>query len=250
MSLRLDNVSKSFGGLRAVSDLSFEAKPGVVTGLIGPNGAGKTTVVNLISGVLAPTSGRIFFDGKDITTLSPTEVALTGVVRTFQTVRLLGETTVLENVMLGLCRYGKASWMSGVLGLPSARRERRDMAAEARQLLDTLNLGAWADEVVDNLPYGHQRRVEIARALAAKPKLLLLDEPVAGMNDVEASELGELFVGVARKGLAVLLVEHNMRLVSAICSDVYVLETGSLIASGTPAEALSTPAVQTAYLGA
>jgi len=250
MSLRLENVSKSFGGLRAVSDLSFEAKRGVVTGLIGPNGAGKTTVVNLISGILAPTNGRVFFEGRDITTLSPTDVALTGVVRTFQTVRLLGETTVLENVMLGLCRYGETSWMSGILGLPSARRERRDMAAEARRLLDTLNLGAFADEVVDNLPYGHQRRVEIARALAAKPKLLLLDEPVAGMNDVEAAELGEMFVSVANTGIAVLLVEHNMRLVTSICSEVYVLETGTLIASGTPAEALSTPAVQMAYLGA
>jgi branched-chain amino acid transport system ATP-binding protein len=250
MSLRLDAVSKTFGGLRAVADLSFEAGAGTVTGLIGPNGAGKTTVVNLISGVLAPTSGRVFFEDRDITTLSPTDVALTGIVRTFQTVRLLSEATVLENVMLGLCRHGRSSWLSGILGLPAARRERRKMADEARSLLAALNLESWADEVVDNLPYGHQRRVEIARAMATQPKLLLLDEPVAGMNDVEASELGEIFVGLAAKGIAVLLVEHNMRLVTSICSAIYVLDSGSLIASGTPDETLNDPAVQLAYLGA
>jgi branched-chain amino acid transport system ATP-binding protein len=250
MPLRLDSISKSFGGLRAVADLSLETRPGAITGLIGPNGAGKTTVVNLISGILAPTSGRISFEGSDITTLSPTDVALTGIVRTFQTVRLLSDATVLENVALGLYRHGEVPWIAGVLGLPQARREKRGMAGEARRLLSTLNLDHCAEELVGNLSYGHQRRVEIARALAVRPKLLLLDEPVAGMNDVEAAELGEMFVGLAKGGMTILLVEHNMRLVTSICSDVYVLDSGRLIASGTPAAAMSSAAVQQAYLGA
>ncbi|MGF7162505.1 branched-chain amino acid transport system ATP-binding protein [Rhodoligotrophos appendicifer] len=250
MSLRLDAVSKSFGGLLAVSDLSLEVRPGTVTGLIGPNGAGKTTVVNLISGILAPTVGTISFEDRDITTYSPTDVALTGIVRTFQNVRLLLDATVLENVALGLYRHGTASWLSALLGLPSATREKRAMRDEARELLGSFGLGAYPDALVGSLSYGHQRRVEIARALAARPKLLLLDEPVAGMNDVEAGELGDIFVDLAAKGMAVLLVEHNMRLVTAVCRDVYVLDTGRLIASGTPEAALRSPAVQQAYLGA
>jgi len=249
MSLRLDSVSKSFGGLSAVADLSIVVEPGSVTGLIGPNGAGKTTVVNLITGLLAPTRGTISFAGRDITTLSPTQVALCGIVRTFQNVRLLLDATVLENVALGLFRHGRASWASVLLGLPQAHAERRTMQEQARGLLARFGLQGFADELVGNLSYGHQRRVELARALAAEPGLLLLDEPVAGMNDVEAGQLGEIFAGLAEGGMAVLLVEHNMRLVSSICRQVHVLDTGRLITSGTPTAALTDPAVRQAYLG-
>ena len=250
MSLRLENLSKSFGGLKAVTDVSLTAAPGTVTGLIGPNGAGKTTVVNLISGIFAPSGGDILFDGRSISRLSPTAVAREGIVRTFQNVRLLLDATVLENVALGFYRHSTASWPAAVLGLPSARRERRKMREDARRLLAEFGLSAYADDLVGNLSYGHQRRVEIARALAARPKLLLLDEPVAGMNDVEAHGLGDVVRGLAAGGMAVLLVEHNMRLVTAICQEVYVLDTGRLIASGPPASALATPAVRAAYLGA
>lgn len=250
MSLRLENVSKQFGGLRAVSNVTFSAAPGRITGLIGPNGAGKTTVVNLITGILSLTEGRIGFGGEDLTTMSPTDVARRGVVRTFQNVRLLLDESVVANVALGFYRHGRSSLLGDIVGLPSARAEIRKVHEQAHGLLHKFGLEPYADTLVRNLSYGHQRRVEMARALAAKPSLLLLDEPVAGMNDVEANELGTIFSDLANSGIAVLLVEHNMRLVSSICEDLVVLDTGRMIASGKPDVVLSDSAVVQAYLGA
>lgn len=250
MSLRLEDVSKQFGGLRAVSNVTFNAEPGRVTGLIGPNGAGKTTVVNLITGILSLTEGRIAFGDDDLTTMSPTDVARRGIVRTFQNVRLLLDETVVANVALGFYRHGKSSMLADIVGLPSARAEIRMVHEQAHRLLHQFGLEPYADTLVRNLSYGHQRRVEMARALAAKPSLLLLDEPVAGMNDVEANELGAIFTDLAASGIAVLLVEHNIRLVSSICEDLVVLDTGRMIASGKPGVVLSDPAVVQAYLGA
>lgn len=250
MSLRLENVSKQFGGLRAVSNVTFSAVPGRITGLIGPNGAGKTTVVNLITGILSLTEGRIGFGGEDLTTMSPTDVARRGVVRTFQNVRLLLDESVVANVALGFYRHGRSSLLADIVGLPSARAEIRKVHEQAHGLLHKFGLEPYADTLVRNLSYGHQRRVEMARALAAKPSLLLLDEPVAGMNDVEANELGTIFSDLANSGIAVLLVEHNMRLVSSICEDLVVLDTGRMIASGKPDVVLTDSAVVQAYLGA
>jgi len=250
MSLRLDNVSKQFGGLRAVSEVSFGAEAGRITGLIGPNGAGKTTVVNLITGILALSEGRISFGGEDLTTMSPTDVACRGIVRTFQNVRLLLDESVVTNVALGFYRHGRSSILADIIGLPSARAQVRKVHEQAHGLLHRFGLEPYADTLVRNLSYGHQRRVEMARALAARPSLLLLDEPVAGMNDVEAGELGAIFSALAATGMAVLLVEHNMRLVSAICQELVVLDTGRVIAKGQPDDVLSDPAVVQAYLGA
>lgn len=247
--LELRNVSRQFDGLLALDDVSFSVKPGQITGLIGPNGAGKTTVVNVISGLLLPTRGSLHLGADDISCLEPAAVARMGIARTFQTIRLLKEDSVLNNVVSGLHRHERASWISSLLGTPEARRETTELREQAAELLHRFNMLQFANLPAGNLSYGHQRRVEMMRALATRPRLLLLDEPVAGMNDREADALGEIFRDLARDGLAVLLIEHNMRFVMSLCEELHVLDAGRLIASGEPHAVRAQAAVVAAYLG-
>ena len=248
--LLLEGVGRDFGGLKAVADVSFTAAPGQITGLIGPNGAGKTTVINLITGLLRLSFGRIVFDGRDIGQDAPHQVARVGIARTFQNIRLLPEQSVLDNVAAGFHGTEKGGIVSALLGGPASAAARRRTAAGAATLLQQFGMTAQAQQPAGTLAYGHQRRVEIMRALATVPRLLLLDEPVAGMNDVEAEGLGQDIRRLADAGMAVLLVEHNMRFVTGICDVVHVLDAGRLIASGPPAAAITDPAVVEAYLGA
>jgi branched-chain amino acid transport system ATP-binding protein len=250
MSLEVSSVSRSFGGVHAAQDVSLKVDPGTIVGLIGPNGAGKTTVVNLITGVLRIDSGNVTVDGEDVTTKTIVGVSRAGVSRTFQNVRLLQDSTVLENVTLGLSKQEKSSFLDCILGLPKARQDRRLVEKEAMRILADLGIADLADHTASGLAYGHQRQVEIARAVAVKPKYILLDEPVAGMNDVEAAELGRRFRSLADSGIGILLIEHNMRFVNALCAHVHVLNTGRIIAQGTPAEISQNADVVSAYLGA
>ncbi|AWJ87830.1 ABC transporter ATP-binding protein (plasmid) [Azospirillum sp. TSH58] len=248
--LVLDGVTRAFGGVVAVDDLSLTVEPGRITGLIGPNGAGKSTVVNLITGLLRLTAGRIRLGGRDITEAEAPEVARAGIARTFQTVRLLKEASVLDNVVAGFHRHERAGLAAGLLGLPSALREGRELRRRAAAILERFGMAGFADQPAGSLSYGHQRRVEMMRALAMEPRLLLLDEPVAGMNDVEADALGRIVAELAGDGLGVLLIEHNMRFVLSLCAEIHVIDSGRLIASGTPAAVRRDPAVIAAYLGA
>jgi branched-chain amino acid transport system ATP-binding protein len=247
--LKLSDVSRQFGGLHAVKGLSLHVKPGRITGLIGPNGAGKTTVVNLIAGLLKLTSGRILLDDVAIDELPPHEVARLGIARTFQNIRLLKEATVLDNVVVG-CRDEEAvSFYAQALGLPAVRAARQASIDRAKSLMADLGMSEFAGQLAGELSYGHQRRVEMMRALALNPKILLLDEPVAGMNDIEAEELGRVFRKLAERGIGILLIEHNMRFVMSLCDEVYVVASGELIDHGSPQTVRSNPRVIEAYLG-
>ena len=248
-ALVLSKVSKRFGGLLAVSDVNMEVPPGRITGLIGPNGAGKTTVVNMITGLLKLTTGSVKLGDRDLTTAEAHEVAHAGVSRTFQNIRLLPEATVLENVVIGFHVHVKASLFAQLIGLPSSLRETPQLFERGWKLLERFNMTRYADHPAGSLAYGHQRRVEMMRAVATGPQILLLDEPVAGMNDVEAGELGEVFQELATSGIGLLLIEHNIRFVNQLCQQVYVLDSGAMIASGTPDEVMHNPAVIAAYLG-
>ena len=248
-SLVLSNVSKRFGGLLAVSGVNMEVPPGKITGLIGPNGAGKTTVVNMITGLLKLTTGSIRLGERDLTTAQAHEVAFAGVSRTFQNIRLLPEATVLENVVIGFHVHVKSSLFAQLVGLPSSLRESPQLFERGRQLLERFGMRRYADHPAGSLAYGHQRRVEMMRAVATHPQILLLDEPVAGMNDVEATELGEVFNELAASGIGLLLIEHNIRFVNQLCQQIYVLDSGAMIASGTPQQVMHNPAVVAAYLG-
>lgn len=253
--LQLEGVGRRFGGLHAVAGLSLGVEAGGITGLIGSNGAGKTTVINLITGLLRLTEGRVVFDGRDISAAPPHQVARAGIARTFQNIRLLPEDSVLDNVAAGFHRAeagstGAGSIGAGLLGLPAARVARRRTLDAAATLLDRFGMSGFARHPAGTLAYGHQRRVEIMRALASGPRLLLLDEPVAGMNDVEAEGLGQAFRRLADAGMALLLVEHNMRFVTATCDVVHVLDAGRLLASGRPHDVVKNAAVIEAYLGA
>lgn len=248
-TLQLDNVGKRFGGLPAVDGLSLSAPAGAITGLIGPNGAGKTTAINLIMGILKLTSGRILFNGKDVSTLEAADLARLGMARTFQNIRLVAEGTVLDNVLSGFHIHQQTGFWANLLGLKSARAEQAAQRAQAQALLEQFGMAHLAGHRAGTLSYGHQRRIEMMRALAMKPQLLLLDEPVAGMNDTEAAELGHIFSQVAASGVAILLVEHNMRFVTQICSRLYVSASGRLIAQGAPETVLANPVVIEAYLG-
>jgi branched-chain amino acid transport system ATP-binding protein len=248
-TLVLEAVSRRFGGLPAVDGLSIAVTPGTITGLIGPNGAGKTTVINLIMGILKLTAGRIVFDNKDISAVEAANLARAGIARTFQNIRLVAEGTVLDNVLSGFHIHQRAGFWSNLLGLKAARTEQNAHRDQALDLLKKFDMVHLAEHRADTLSYGHQRRIEMMRALAMKPKLLLLDEPVAGMNDTEAAELGHIFAQVAASGVAILLVEHNMRFVTQVCSYLYVTASGRLIAQGAPDTVLADPVVIEAYLG-
>jgi len=248
-SLVLEKVSKRFGGIDAVSDVSLEIPNARITGLIGPNGAGKTTVVNLITGSLKLTAGHIRLGDADVGRAQPHQVARMGISRTYQNIRLLAEASVLDNVVIGFHRHEISSLAAGVFGFPSARRERREFRERARLLLERFRMSRYANHPAGSLAYGHQRRVEMMRAVATDPKILLLDEPVAGMNDVEGNELGDIFRELAAGGIGLLLIEHNIRFVTKLCQHVHVLDSGKTISAGTPGEVMHDPAVVRAYLG-
>jgi len=249
MTLALQGVSRAFGGVRAVDDLSFTVEPGEVHGLIGPNGAGKTTLLNLISGLLQPTGGAIALDGQRIERLPPQRIAALGISRTYQNIRLFAGLSAVDNVVVGQHLRRRSMLLRRIVFFPSALKEEREARAAAEAGLARVGLLDRAQSRASSLSYGEQRRVEIARALAAQPKLLLLDEPTAGMNPPEAAAVARLVREVAREGRAVLLIEHNVRLVMELCDRITVLNFGKVIARGTPAEIGKDPAVIAAYLG-
>jgi branched-chain amino acid transport system ATP-binding protein len=248
--LRTEHLCIQFGGLRAVDDVNMEIRKGELYGLIGPNGAGKTTFFNLITGVYKPTSGRIFLDGREIQGKAPAEVNRMGIARTFQNIRLFNSLTVLENVMVGLSNQVPCDIATSILRLPRHKKSEQEFEARAMELLKLFKLDEFRDYKACNLPYGKQRRLEIARAMATNPSLLLLDEPAAGMNPNETQELMDDISFIRREfGITILLIEHDMRLVSGICENVTVLNFGTELAKGETATVLSNPAVIKAYLG-
>ncbi|WP_373163854.1 ABC transporter ATP-binding protein [Agathobaculum sp. Marseille-P7918] len=248
--LEVTSLGISFGGLRAVDELSMKIEEGGLVGLIGPNGAGKTTVFNMLTGVYRPTDGGIRLDGQNLIGKKPHDICKMGVARTFQNIRLFSELSVLDNVKTGLHNEITYTLAESLLHVGSYRKKEQAMDRRAMELLEVFGLESAADYRAANLPYGKQRKLEIARALATDPMLLLLDEPAAGMNPNETEELMETIELVRKKfGVTVLLIEHDMKLVSGICEYLYVLNFGRLLAEGTPSEVLSNPEVVTAYLG-
>lgn len=247
--LKLDGISKYFIGLKAVENVSLDIKQGEIFSIIGPNGAGKTTLFNIISGHYSPTSGKKYFEGKDITKLRDFEVAESGITRTFQNIRLFSNLTVLENVLIGLHIKLKSSILDCILRNKKNIKEEDDSYDEAMYLLDTIGLKDKAFEQAKNLSYGEQRKLEIIRALASKPKLLLLDEPTAGMNNFEAKEVVDFIKELNNTGLTILLIEHNMRVVMGVSNNILVLNHGEKIAHGTASEIQKNELVIEAYLG-
>lgn len=248
--LETKNLGISFGGLRAVDDFQISIKKGQLYGLIGPNGAGKTTVFNLLTGVYKPSEGIITLDGHNITGLKTIDINQAGIARTFQNIRLFKELTVLDNVKAGLHNHYKYSFLDGILRLPRYYKVERAMNDRAMELLKVFELDQEAGYLAANLPYGKQRKLEIARALATEPKLLLLDEPAAGMNPNETKELMDTIRFVRDNfDMTILLIEHDMKLVSGICEELTVLNFGRILAQGETSTVLNDPQVITAYLG-
>ena len=248
--LETKNLGISFGGLKAVDELTMTINKGQLYGLIGPNGAGKTTAFNLLTGVYKPTEGNIFLDGEKLTGHSTIEINKKGIARTFQNIRLFKQLSVLDNVKLGLHNDYKYSLADGIFRLPSYFKTENRMNEKAEELLEVFGLAGEKDYISANLPYGKQRKLEIARALATSPKLLLLDEPAAGMNPNETQELMDTIQFVRKTfDMTILLIEHDMRLVSGICEELTVLNFGTVLAQGKTSEVLNNPQVIKAYLG-
>ena len=248
--LEIKNLAIQFGGLKAVDNLNLTIKKNQLYGLIGPNGAGKTTVFNMLTGVYKPTAGTIYLDGENITGKSPAQINKHGIARTFQNIRLFKDMSVLDNVKVGLHNQKKYTAIEGVLRLPRYFREEKEMDEKALELLRVFELDSEKDTLSSNLPYGKQRKLEIARALATNPKLLLLDEPAAGMNPNETAELMDNIRFIIEKfDMTVLLIEHDMKLVSGICEELTVLNFGQELAQGETSAVLNDPKVITAYLG-
>ncbi len=248
--LELKNIGISFGGLRAVDSLNMSIEKGQLYGLIGPNGAGKTTVFNMLTGVYKPTEGKIFLDSQDITGKKTIDINKAGVARTFQNIRLFSQLSVLDNVKVGLHNDYKYSTISAIFRLPKYFKVEKQMNERAMELLKVFDLDSEADTLASNLPYGKQRKLEIARALATSPKLMLLDEPAAGMNPNETAELMETIKYVRDNfDMTILLIEHDMKLVAGICEELTVLNFGQVLAQGDTAQVLNNPDVITAYIG-
>lgn len=248
--LEVKNLGISFGGLRAVNGFDISIEKEALYGLIGPNGAGKTTVFNLLTGVYKPDSGKVLLDGTDITGKNTIEINKAGIARTFQNIRLFKQLSALDNVKVGLHNKHHYSTLSGVLRLPGYRKVEKEMDEQAMELLKVFNLEDVAHVAASNLPYGQQRRLEIARAMATEPKLLLLDEPAAGMNPNETGELMDMIRFVREKfHMTILLIEHDMKLVSGICEKLTVLNFGEVLCEGKTSDVLNDPQVVTAYLG-
>jgi branched-chain amino acid transport system ATP-binding protein len=248
--LEVKNLGISFGGLRAVNEFHITIEKGELYGLIGPNGAGKTTVFNLLTGVYKPDEGAIILDGVNVTGMKTIDICKAGIARTFQNIRLFGDMTVLDNVKVGLHNHYPYSTLAGILRLPGYFKVEKEMNAKAMELLQVFGLEEFAEYKAENLPYGQQRKLEIARAMATDPKLLLLDEPAAGMNPNETKELMDTIQFVRdRFDMTILLIEHDMKLVSGICEKLTVLNFGEVLAQGDTQEVLNNPEVITAYLG-
>ena len=247
--LRVEQLSKKFGGLQAVSDVSFALREGSIKAVIGPNGAGKTTLFNLISGTLPVTSGEVRFRGHAIQGLRPYQVARLGIARTFQNIKMFAGMTALENVMVGRHVQSRAGFLASMFRLPGFRSEEREIRRRSLELLDLLGIAEYADTEATNLAFGQQRAVELARALALEPTLLLLDEPAAGLNIYETAEIGRLITKIRDMGITVLLVEHDMSLVMDISDEIVVLSFGQKIAEDMPQKIQRNPEVIRIYLG-
>ena len=248
--LEVKDLSISFGGLKAVQNVSFDLKKGELLGLIGPNGAGKTTLFNMLSGVYTPTSGEILLDGEKINGLSPDKLSKLGVARTFQNIRLFDNLTVLDNVKLAMNQYMEYGVLTGMLRFPKYWKEENEATEKAKEILRLFDLERYFRAFAGNLPYGAQRKLEIARAMATRPKLLLLDEPAAGMNESETQDLMDSIKIIREKtGVSILLIEHDMNLVLGISERLVVLNYGEILASGDPREVIENEEVVKAYLG-
>lgn len=247
--LRVAGITQIFGGVTALSGVGFAIEAGSITGIIGPNGAGKTTLFNIITGIYRQTSGQVFLEGKDISGVPAERLAKLGMVRTFQNIELFGKMTVLENVMVGVHSRSSCGVLSCSLKLPWAIAEEGRIRAQARQWLEFAGIGDLADTEAGNLPFGKGRLLEVARAMALKPKIILMDEPAAGLNSHETAGLAELIRTIRAQGVTVVLVEHDMELVMDICDRIVVLNLGTKLAEGTPREIQENPEVIAAYLG-